>query len=179
MLVALLLASSSPLTPVTDFGDNPGNLAMYQHIPNRTGPMPLVLALHGCSQTHQYAIDSGLVDESDRDGFALVVAEQSTSNNSEACFNWFQPSDTARDQGEAKSLASMVVKMKTSTTIDDANVFVTGVSAGAAMAVVMLADYPDVFAAGAVFAGIPYGCANTLNDAFTCMQSSTSSPAAV
>jgi feruloyl esterase len=179
MLLALYLAASSPLTQVTDFGDNPGSLAMYQHIPNRTGPMPLVLALHGCGQTHQYAVDSGLVDEADRDGFALVVAEQSTANNIQACFNWFQSSDTARDQGEAKSLASMVAKMKTLTTVDDGKVFVTGVSAGAAMAVVMLADYPDVFAAGAVFAGIPYGCANTLNDAFTCMQSSTSSPAAI
>jgi poly(3-hydroxybutyrate) depolymerase len=73
----------------------------------------------------------------------------------------------------------MVAEMKTLTTIDDAKVFVTGVSAGAAMGVVMLADYPDVFAAGAVFAGIPFDCASNVNDAFTCMQSSTSSPAAI
>src|SRR5256885_3115826 len=167
--LTLTIATSSPLTQVNDFGDNPGNLAMFEHVPARTGPMPVLLALHGCGQTHQYAIDSGLVDESDRDGLALVVAEQSTSNNVQGCFNWFQTGDIERDQGEAKSLASMVAKLKQTATIDEHNVFVTGVSAGAAMAVVMLADYPDVFAAGAVFAGIPYGCATTLNDAFTCM----------
>src|SRR6185503_18937569 len=97
------------------------------------------------------------------------VAETNAGNNANRCFNWFEPSDIARDEGEASSLAQMVASASSRHPVDPSRVFVTGLSAGGAMTAVMLATYPDVFAAGAVVAGIPYGCADDLGSAFVCM----------
>src|SRR5688572_6977086 len=156
---------------VSDFGSNPGELAMFEHVPANlpTGPQPLVVVLHGCSQDHEYAQDAGLVDVADELGVLLVMTEQSTANNAQACFNWFEDEDITRDQGEALSIKQMVDDMKARHDVDDARVFVTGVSSGGAMTAVMLATYPDVFAAGAVFAGVAYRCGVGLFDAFSCM----------
>jgi poly(3-hydroxybutyrate) depolymerase len=60
----------------------------------------------------------------------------------------------------------MVARMVSGHGIDPARVFVTGLSAGGAMTSVMLATYPDVFAGGAIIAGLPYGAANNVQQAF-------------
>ncbi|MEW5848938.1 MAG: PHB depolymerase family esterase [Myxococcota bacterium] len=162
---------ASSMELVADFGANPGDLLMYRHVPaEASSPMPLVLVLHGCSQTGPaYAEATGWVELANRHKFALVVAEQKTTNNQSRCFNWFEDADITRDQGEALSLRNMVAHMKTTAGIDDGRVFVTGLSAGGAMTAVMLALYPDVFAAGAVIAGVPYRCGVGLSQAFSCM----------
>ncbi|HMG55647.1 MAG TPA: PHB depolymerase family esterase, partial [Kofleriaceae bacterium] len=103
-----------------------------------------------------------------RFGFAVVFAQQQSANNSLSCFNWFQPSDTSRGQGEALSIKQMVDNMKATRGSDPARVFVTGISAGGIMTEVMMATYPDVFAGGAVMSGAPYACATSLTDASTC-----------
>jgi pimeloyl-ACP methyl ester carboxylesterase len=74
-----------------------------------------------------------------------------------------------RGSGEAASIAAMVEAMRQRHGVDRDRVFVTGLSAGGAMAAVMLAAYPDLFAGGAIIAGLPYGCASNLSDAFECM----------
>ncbi|SCF61561.1 esterase, PHB depolymerase family [Streptomyces sp. Cmuel-A718b] len=131
---------------------------------------PVVVALHGCTQGAQvYSDNSGLNTFADRHGFLVVYAETTTVNNANKCFNWFQPGDTRRGQGEAASIRQMVAHAATAYGVDTGRVQVTGLSAGGAMTSVMLAAYPDVFAAGAVVAGIPYGCGTDVVSAFGCM----------
>ena len=86
-----------------------------------------------------------------------------------SCFNWFQLGDITRGQGEAESIAQMVRRMLTDTAADPGRVGVTGLSAGGGMTSVMLAAYPEMFAGGGIVAGLPYRCATTLIEAFSCM----------
>jgi poly(hydroxyalkanoate) depolymerase family esterase len=99
----------------------------------------------------------------------LLYPEQTRDNNPNLCFNWYQRGDAARGAGEAASVANMVAAMRAAHPIDPDRIFVTGLSAGGAMAAVMLATYPELFAGGAIIAGLPYGCAGNLSEAFECM----------
>ena len=91
------------------------------------------------------------------------------ANNQNACFNWFQPDDAARDRGEALSIAQMIAAMIARYPVDPARVYIAGLSAGGAMTAAMLAAYPERFAGGAIVAGVPYGCADTVIRALDCM----------
>jgi feruloyl esterase len=174
MFALALSVAAATLAPVADFGDNPGSLAMFEHVPaSVAGPMPLVLVLHGCGQDHTYAEQIGLVDVADAHGIAVAAAETNTNNNQDACFNWFVETDIDRGFGEAGSLASMVSSMQSRHNIDSTKIYIVGLSAGGAMAVAMLAVYPDVFAAGAVFAAIPYRCATDPFSAVDCVDNGT------
>ncbi|NUT33670.1 MAG: PHB depolymerase family esterase [Hamadaea sp.] len=166
-------ARAATLTQVTGFGGNPGNLAMYAYRPDGLpASAPLVVLLHGCTQDATgYFTNSGWRKYADQWKFALVLPQQSTSNNSSKCFNWFQTSDNKRGQGEAASIRAMVSYAVSTYGTDASRVYVSGLSAGGVMTSVMLAAYPDVFAAGSVVAGIPYGCANSLSEASTCQYS--------
>ena len=103
--------------------------------------------------------------------------EQQRANNPQNCFNWFQPGDTARDKGEALSIRQMIETMIVDHGIDRDRVFVTGLSAGGAMTSVMLATYPEVFAGGAIIAGLPYGSASNVQQALESMFQSPARPA--
>ncbi|WP_432022628.1 extracellular catalytic domain type 1 short-chain-length polyhydroxyalkanoate depolymerase [Streptomyces parvus] len=164
-------ARAAALERVTSFGANPGGLNMYVYRPaTLPANAPVVVALHGCTQSAQvYSDNSGLNTFADRHGFLVVYAETTTVNNANKCFNWFQPGDTRRGGGEAASIRQMVVHATTAYGTDTGRAQVTGLSAGGAMTSVMLAAYPDVFAAGAVVAGIPYGCGTDVVSAFGCM----------
>ncbi|WP_257133828.1 extracellular catalytic domain type 1 short-chain-length polyhydroxyalkanoate depolymerase [Streptomyces sp. f51] len=163
--------AAAALERVTSFGANPGGLNMYVYRPAALpASAPVVVALHGCTQSAQvYSDNAGLNTFADRHGFLVVYAETTTANNANKCFNWFQPGDTRRGQGEAASIRQMVAHAATAYGADTGRVQVTGLSAGGAMTSVMLAAYPDVFAAGAVVAGIPYGCGTDVVSAFGCM----------
>ncbi|MFE2504046.1 extracellular catalytic domain type 1 short-chain-length polyhydroxyalkanoate depolymerase [Streptomyces rubiginosohelvolus] len=163
--------AAAALERVTSFGANPGGLNMYVYRPAALpASAPVVVALHGCTQSAQvYSDNAGLNTFADRHGFLVVYAETTTANNANKCFNWFQPGDTRRGQGEAASIRQMVAHAATAYGADTGRVRVTGLSAGGAMTSVMLAAYPDVFAAGAVVAGIPYGCGTDVVSAFGCM----------
>jgi poly(hydroxyalkanoate) depolymerase family esterase len=161
---------SQGLTQVTGFGSNPGNLQMFTHVPaNLPANAPLVVVMHGCTQSASAMESSGWSAASDAQGFFVIYAQQQSSNNSSSCFNWFVPGDITRGQGEALSIKQMVDWAKANYSINSSRVYATGFSAGAYMAEVMAATYPDVFAAVAVNSGGPYECATTQNDAFTCM----------
>ena len=144
------------------FGDNLGRLRMLAHVPPRVTGRPLVVLLHGCGQdAARFALDSGWIDMADRLRFPLILPEQSDANNARRCFQWFQPTDTARDQGEAGSIADMTRAAISRFDSDPRRVFIVGLSAGGAMATAMLAAYPDLFAAGASVAGLPVGSARS------------------
>lgn len=155
------------LQPVTTFGDNPGALAMYVHAPASGKASAVVVALHGCTQSASAYVGAGWNELADKAGFVVVYAEQSSANNLNRCFNWYEAGDTARGQGEARSIAAMTEYAKK--TYGATKAYVTGLSAGAAMTAVMLATYPDLFEAGAIMAGLPYDCATSMTDAFSCM----------
>jgi poly(hydroxyalkanoate) depolymerase family esterase len=166
----------SPLTEVTDFGANPGDLRMFSFVPDDLPPRPaLVVVLHGCGQTAaDYDLGAGWSTLAKRYGFALLLPEQQSSNNANRCFNWFNPEDTARDHGEACSVRQMIARMVGDHAIDEHKIFVTGLSAGGAMTSVMLATYPEVFAGGAVIAGLPFGVATNVREALNGMFQSSS-----
>jgi poly(hydroxyalkanoate) depolymerase family esterase len=161
------------LTERSGFGSNPGALKMYTYAPAPppAGKAPLVLVLHGCSQSAKvFLSESGWDRLADRLGLHLVLPEQQLGNNIAGCFNWFSPADSARGKGEAASIMQMLDHAKTLFSVDDARLFVTGVSAGGAMTAALLAAHPDRFAGGAVMAGVPAGCATDVGSGTACMQ---------
>ena len=90
----------------------------------------------------------------DLHGFAVLFPEQQRANNANLCFNWFVPEDIRRDSGEALSIRQMIEAMVVAHGLDRSRIFVTGLSAGGAMASAMLATYPEIFAGGAIIAGL-------------------------
>jgi poly(hydroxyalkanoate) depolymerase family esterase len=164
---------------MTDFGTNPGDLRMFSFVPEHLQPKPaLVVVLHGCGQTAAgYDMGAGWSTLAERFGFALLMPEQRSSNNPNTCFNWFNSEDTTRGHGEACSIRQMIAGMVDDYGIDAQRIFVTGLSAGGAMTTVMLATYPEVFAGGAVIAGLPYGVATNVREALNGMYQSSSHPA--
>jgi poly(hydroxyalkanoate) depolymerase family esterase len=171
----------SPLVEITGFGSNPGALRMFAHVPE-TSPRPsaLVVVLHGCGQTATgYDIGTGWSTLANRYGFALLMPEQQSGNNPNTCFNWFSPGDIARGRGEAGSIRQMVTRMVADHRLDPRRIYITGLSAGGAMTSVMLAVYPDVFAGGAIIAGLPFGIASNVREALGGMMQPGSRPADV
>ncbi|HWO63930.1 MAG TPA: PHB depolymerase family esterase, partial [Umezawaea sp.] len=170
-LVLILLTTMTPtaraasITEVTGFGTNPGNLRMFRYVPDGLpAGRPLVVALHGCTQDAAgYGTASGWVALADRYRFSVLLPQQQTANNLNKCFNWFQTADTTRGQGEAASIAQMITKMAAGPA------YVTGLSAGGGMTSVLLATYPETFRGGGIVAGLPFGCATSVLDAYTCM----------
>jgi poly(hydroxyalkanoate) depolymerase family esterase len=127
--------------------------------------------LHGCTQTAAgYDHGTGWSQLADEAAFAVLFPEQQRANNANLCFNWFVPDDIRRDGGEALSIRQMIGSMVRRHDLNPDQIFVTGLSAGGAMANVMLATYPELFAGGAIIAGLPYGVATTVPQAFDRMR---------
>ena len=173
-------ADEGMLTEVTGFGANPGALRMLAFLPpGLPRNAPLVVALHGCTQTAAgYAEGTGWTRLAEANGFALLLPEQRQGNNPNRCFNWFEPGDTTRGQGEVASIREAIAHLVATQGIDPARVFVTGLSAGGGMTSNLLATYPEVFAAGAIIAGLPHGAAASMPEAFEAMTTGRPRPAA-
>src|SRR5665213_644302 len=165
-------AGATPLTEAP-FAPNSGNLRMFRYLPRglKAGA-PLVVVLHGCGQTAGgYGQAAGWCELADALGFAVLAPEQKAVNNPNTCFNWFNPEDITRGQGEAASIATMIANLVQTHRLDSSRVFITGLSAGGAMTAVMLATYPELFAGGAIIAGLPFGAAANVRDALESMRS--------
>jgi feruloyl esterase len=149
---------------------------MFTYLPSSIAQnAPLVVVLHGCTQTAAgYDRGAGWSALADRYGFAVLLPEQQHSNNPNGCFNWFLPQHSRRNQGEPLSIRQMIEKCIIDYGVDRHRIFVTGLSAGGAMTSNMLACYPEVFAGGAIIAGLPYGAAGNVQQAFASMHQSPS-----
>lgn len=174
--VAVLCAAriaGATLTKVDSFGANPGALAMYEYVPaNLPANRPLVVVLHGCTQTAANMENAGWNTLADTYQFAVVYPEQQTANNSVRCFNWAgefgDPTNLERGKGENQSIVSMIDAAIAAHGSDASKVYLVGFSAGGAFAAVLLATFPERFAAAAIMSGLPYRCATTVNGAFSC-----------
>lgn len=144
----------------SSYTNNSGTLSYELYVPStyKPGtPMPLVVALHGCTQTADvYRQLSGWDAEAESKGFIVLFPQQSSSRNAESCWNWFQQADMQRGAGEPSIIDGMVTTVEQKYGVDTRRVYAAGFSAGAAMANVMGATYPDVFAAVGVGSGCEY-----------------------
>jgi poly(hydroxyalkanoate) depolymerase family esterase len=175
-LCLLLLALAVPLsactlgtspkinltTPVASFGSNPGDLLMFKYVPAKVAPEPpMIVVLHHCFQhANDYIEEAAWRPLADRYGWVLLMPEQPSSNDLNRCFGWYS-SANKRGAGEVESIRQMIEKMVAEYHVDRRRIYVTGMSSGGSMTLMMLATLPDVFAGGSEVAGVPFGCATS------------------
>lgn len=164
-LVAVMMprpASAASLTEITDFGNNPSNLQMYLYVPDNVDPEPaLVVAIHYCTGSGP-AFHSGTEWAQLADQYGFVVLYPSVTRASK-CWDVSSQASLSGGGSDSVGIKSMMDWVDAEYNVDPDQVYSTGVSSGAMMTNVMLAVYPEVFAAGAAFSGVPYTCFATDN----------------
>jgi poly(hydroxyalkanoate) depolymerase family esterase len=163
------------------FGNAAGSRNYKLYVPPNHGgeAMPLLVMLHGCKQNpDDFAAGTRMNELARQHGFAVAYPEQTRPANGSNCWNWFQAPHQGRDGGEPAILAGIVGDVAEQHPIDTRRVFVAGLSAGAAMAVILGARYPDVFAAVGAHSGLPLGAAHDVGSAFAAMHGGASAHAA-
>lgn len=154
------------------FAHADGSRAYQLYRPAHPQPRPMLLVmLHGCTQSAEdFALGTGMNRLAEEHGFLVVYPEQSAQANRSGCWNWFRPGDQQRGAGEPALIAGIVNEVIERHGVEARSVFVAGMSAGAAMALVMGETYPELFAAVGVHSGLPYGSAHDLGSALAAMK---------
>ncbi|SDO40257.1 alpha/beta hydrolase family esterase [Vreelandella arcis] len=137
-------------------------------------PIPLVVMLHGCTQNpDDFAAGTDMNRLAEEQQFCVLYPAQPTTANTSKCWNWFKAEDQQREGGEPAIIAGMTRQVIDTHGLDASQVYVAGLSAGAAMATTLAMTYPDLFVAVGVHSGLPHGVAKSLPDALGAMQGGT------
>jgi poly(hydroxyalkanoate) depolymerase family esterase len=155
------------------FTNQAGTRSYKLYTPALTSETPpaMVVMLHGCTQSaDDFAAGTRMNRLADEHGFLVVYPEQAANANTSKCWNWFKQQDQLRDAGEPSLIAGIVREVATRHGADPRRIFVAGLSAGAAMAVVLGETYPDLFAGVGAHSGLPYGSAHDVPSALAKMK---------
>jgi len=155
------------------FSNHAGTRAYKVYAPAAAGDAPrsMLVMLHGCTQSaDDFAAGTQMNRLADAHGFLVVYPEQAAQANASKCWNWFSPQDQLRDAGEPSLIAGIVRQAAQSHGADPSRIFVAGLSAGAAMALVLGETYPELFAGVGAHSGLAYGSAHDIPSAMAAMK---------
>jgi poly(hydroxyalkanoate) depolymerase family esterase len=155
------------------FSNDAGSRVYKVYVPAATSDAPraMIVMLHGCTQSaDDFAAGTQMNRLADEHGFLVVYPEQAAHANASKCWNWFKPEDQQRGAGEPSLIAGIVREVAQRHGADPRRIFVAGLSAGAAMAVVLGETYPELFAGVGAHSGLPYGSAHDIPSALAAMK---------
>ena len=156
-----------------EFRNAAGTRTYKLYVPARKSEtaLPLVVMLHGCTQSAEdFAAGTQMNRLAEEHGFLVAYPEQTPGANMSKCWNWFKAEDQVRDQGEPSLIAGIVDEIAQTHSVDRRRIFVAGLSAGAAMAVILGEAYPEIFAAVGAHSGLPFASASDIPSAMAAMK---------
>ncbi len=150
-----------------------GALGYRLYVPSRHAgqAMPLVVMLHGCTQSPEdFAAGTRMNEVAEEEGIVVAYPRQTRGANAQKCWNWFDADGQLRDRGEPALIAGLTRDIVRDVAVDASRVYVAGLSAGGAAAAILAQCYPDLYAAAGVHSGLAAGAARDMPGAFAAMR---------